>query len=112
MLVQHPGDPHRADPNLEGRGQPGGVMPMDAYLDADRLVVHVDLLDADPETVSVGMAGDVLTVTAARTSGNGPDTRYRQELSLDRTMARDSVQARVHDGVVTVMVDLRDRTDA
>jgi HSP20 family molecular chaperone IbpA len=85
---------------------------MDAYLLADRLVMHVDLLGADPETVSVGLAGDLLTVTAACTSGSDSGARYRQEVSLDRTVVRDGVRARVHDGVVSIMVDLRDGTDA
>jgi HSP20 family molecular chaperone IbpA len=84
---------------------------MDAYLDADRLVVHVDLLDADPRTASVAVDGDVMTVTAARPFGRGPDSRYRRELSLDGRVTRDRIQARVHDGVVTVTVDLRGDTD-
>jgi hypothetical protein len=58
MLVQDPGAER--------------VLPMDAYRRADRRVVHVDLLDTDPRTASVAVEGDVLTVIAARTSGNSP----------------------------------------
>jgi HSP20 family molecular chaperone IbpA len=68
----------------------------------------VDLLDADPRTASVAVNGDVLTVTAAHTSRDRPDAWYAQELALERGLEPDRVRARVHDGVVTVMVDLRD----
>ena len=83
------------------------VMPMDAYLVAHRLVVHVDLLDANPHTASVSLDGDVVSVTAAHTSGGRADARYGRSVALDRRLEPERVRARVHDGVVTVTVDLR-----
>lgn len=109
MLVQLPGVFGRDDPSHKEREQPERVLPMAAHLLHDRMVVHVDLLDADPETVSVALDGDALIVTAARVAENGADARYAQELSLERKVERDRV--RVHDGVVTVMLDLRDGDD-
>jgi hypothetical protein len=76
------------------------------HTSADHLVVHVDLLDADPRTASVAFDGDVVTVMAAHTSGGRADAWY------DRSLAPDRLQARVHDGVVTVTLDLRGGGDS
>jgi hypothetical protein len=111
MLVQHSRGFER-DARLGERRQPERVMPMDAHLHADRLVVHVDLVDADPPTAPVAVDGELVPVTAARTSGNCLDAWYVRQLLPYRSVERDRFRARVHDGVVTVMVNLRDGTDA
>jgi HSP20 family molecular chaperone IbpA len=82
------------------------------HTSADHLVVHVDLLDADPRTASVAFDGDVVTVMAAHTSAGRADAWYVQQLALDRSLAPDRLQARVHDGVVTVTLDLRGGGDS
>jgi HSP20 family molecular chaperone IbpA len=81
-------------------------MPMDAYLLADRLVVHVDLLDADPQTASVTLDRDVLLVRAVHTSRGRADASYARSLTLAPGLGPDRVRARVHDGIVTVTLDL------
>jgi HSP20 family molecular chaperone IbpA len=85
---------------------------MDAYLLADRLVVHADLPDADPETVSVGLAGDVLTVTAARLSGHGQTAATGRRWPCTGRWRGTAARRASTTGVVTVMVSLRDGTDA
>ena len=77
MLQQRIRDFGPDDGGCEERAQPQRVMPMGGYLLADRLVVHVDLLDADPRTASVTVDGDVVTVTAAHTSGVRADASRR-----------------------------------
>jgi hypothetical protein len=56
---------------------------------ADRLIVHVDLLDADPHTASVSLDRDVVSVTAAHRSGDRADAWYAQSLWLDRSLKPD-----------------------
>jgi HSP20 family molecular chaperone IbpA len=63
-------------------------------------------------TASVALDGDVVTVTAAHTSAGRADPWYVQQLALDRSLAPDRLQARVHDGVVTVTLDLRGGGDS
>lgn len=111
MLHQRSRDFERDDRGCEGRAQPERVMLMDAYLLADRLVAHVDLLDADPRTASVSVDGDVVTVTAAHTSGGRAVAWYAQELAVDRSLEPGCIRARVYDAVVTVTLDLRDGVD-
>jgi HSP20 family molecular chaperone IbpA len=111
MSQQTPTTIERGTRSYRERARPERVMPMDAYLVADRLIVHVDLLDADPRTASVSLDGDVVSVTAVHRSGDRAGAWYAQSVALDRALEPDCVQARVHDGVVTVTVDLRGGED-
>src|SRR4051794_33023222 len=42
------------------------AMPMDAYRDGDRVVIHLDLPGVDPESIDLTVDRNVLTVTAER----------------------------------------------
>ncbi|HEY8524078.1 MAG TPA: Hsp20 family protein [Acidimicrobiales bacterium] len=84
------------------------LMPMDAYVRDGTVVVHIDLLDADPATVAVDLDGDVLTVTAERPSGpaGGRERALWQRLSVGRPVDRAQARARLADGVLTVTLPL------
>ena len=53
-------------------------MPMDAYRDQDRFVVHFDLPGVDPSGIDLSIEKNVLTVTAERFLGDRRSTVHRQ----------------------------------
>jgi HSP20 family protein len=89
-------------------------MPMDAYCHDGTLVMHFDLLGADPETVAVALDGDLLTVMAdwavedegdegdEATPGGRREGTFWQRLSLGVHLDCEHVRARYTDGVVTI----------
>src|SRR5882762_5113796 len=57
---------HRLAEQMWQTAERPAVMPMDAYRDGDRFVVHFDLPGVDPSSIDVTAERNVLTVSARR----------------------------------------------
>jgi len=97
-------------------------MPMDAYRDGDRFVVHLDLPGIDPDTVDVTVEKDVLTIAAERRWHRADDTqvlvserpqgRFTRQLFLGDSLDTDRIEARYHDGVLTITIPVAEQARA
>lgn len=95
------------------------AMPLDAYRDGDRYVVHVDLPGVDRESIDVTVDRNVLTVSAERkaehqaTSADGPVVAservhgsFTRQLYLGDALDTDRIEADYVDGVLTLTIPL------
>src|SRR3546814_7097415 len=78
----------RLDPPSQGFRAP--AMPLDAYRDGDRFVIHVDLPGVDPDSVDLTVEKNVLTVSAERRWERGDNQQVlvseRQQRSFSRQL--------------------------
>lgn len=89
-------------------------MPMDAYRDADRFVVHFDLPGIDPDSIDVTVEKNVLTVRAERRwdAKEGQDVvvaerpygTFTRQLFLGESLDTDHIEARYEHGVLTLTI--------
>jgi HSP20 family protein len=94
-------------------GRPS-VMPMDAYRDGDRFVVHFDLPGIEPDGLDVTVDENVLTVTAHRTwqpsetmqvlAAERPAGTMQRQVYLSEGLNTGDVEARYDNGVLTVAI--------
>src|SRR5438270_1683835 len=90
------------------------AMPIDAYRQGDRFLVHFDLPGVDPSTVELTVEKNVLTVRAERSPDWGPDAElvvavrrqgtFTRQLFLGETLDTDRVEASYDAGVLTVTI--------
>jgi len=90
------------------------ALPIDAYRQGDRFVVHVDLPGVDPASVEVTVDKDVLTVRAERPQPAGDDLEwltaerrhgtFTRQLFLGDALDVDGIEASVDHGVLTVSI--------
>ena len=94
------------------------AMPMDAYRDGDRFVVHLDLPGVDPTTIDLTVERSILTVSAERRwEIEGADVlasersqgRFSRQLYLGDSLDTDHVQASCERGVLTVTIPVSDK---
>jgi HSP20 family protein len=100
------------------RARPSG-MPMDAYRDGDRFVVHFDLPGVEPSSIDLTVENNVLTVTAERKWDAGRDRQvlaaerpqgtFSRQLFLSEGLDLDRVEANYHHGVLTLHIPVAEQ---
>lgn len=98
-------------------GQP--AMPMDAYRDDDRFVVHFDLPGVDPSSIDLTVERNVLTVTAERSwpredgrevvASERPHGRFSRQLFLGESLDPDRIEASYEHGVLTLTIPVAEQ---
>jgi len=93
-------------------------MPMDAYRDQDRFVVHFDLPGVDASAIDLSIEKNVVTVTAERRwDGEGqqfivserPQGTFSRQLFLGETLDPDGVEATYNGGVLTLTIPVAEQ---
>ena len=116
----------RALDQLTGRtgatAHPLAGMPMDAYKVGDNFVAHFDLPGVAPGSIDVSVEGTQLTITAERSVpqlanaewaiAERPYGRYSRQLVLGKSLDTDRLEARYHDGVLTVSIPVAEKARA
>ncbi len=97
----------------------GSAMPMDAYRQGDRFVIHFDLPGVDPSSIDLTVEKDVITVTAERqwqpsedqqiVARERPHGRYTRQLFLGESLDADHVEAGYHNGVLTATIPVAEQ---
>ena len=95
------------------------VMPMDAYREGERFVVHFDLPGVDPSSIDVNVEHNVLTVKAERVSTYGEDVElqaaerprgvFSRQLFLGETLDTARVEASYDAGVLTLRIPIAEK---
>jgi HSP20 family protein len=103
----------RLTQELWGNGQ-RTAMPMDAYRQDDRLVVHLDVPGVDPASIEVTVEKDVLTVKAERSwepaegdhilVSERPQGSFVRRLFLSEGLDGERIEAHYDNGVLTLTV--------
>ena len=98
---------------LWGQGRQA-VMPMDAYRQGERFVVHLDVPGVDPSSIELTVEKNVLTVHAERRSARAEDSEwlvnerpqgsFSRQLFLGEGLDTDNIDASYDHGVLTVTV--------
>jgi HSP20 family protein len=107
-----------AEQVLGTRSRPA-VMPLDAYRQGDRFLVHFDLPGVDPSSTDLTIEKNVLTISAERHWQPGEDTEvlaserphgnFRRQLFLGEGLDTERVEASYHDGVLTVTIPVAEQ---
>jgi HSP20 family protein len=95
------------------------MMPMDAYRDGERFVVHFDLPGMDPESVDLQVEQNVLTVRAERSGPRAEEREYvvnerptgtfTRQLFLGETLDTDHIRAEYDRGVLTLTIPVAEQ---
>jgi HSP20 family protein len=95
------------------------VMPMDAYRDGERFVVHFDIPGVDPSSIDLDVERNVLTVHAERKPpiGEGVDYQvaerprgvFSRQLFLGDTLDTDRIEAKYDAGVLTLHIPVAEQ---
>jgi HSP20 family protein len=98
------------------------VMPMDAYRDGERYVVHFDIPGVDPSSIDLDVERNVLTVHAERKPpiGEGVDYQvaerprgvFSRQLFLGDTLDTDRIEASYDAGVLTLRIPVMEKAKA
>jgi HSP20 family protein len=95
------------------------VMPMDAYRDGERYVVHFDIPGVDPSSIDLDVERNVLTVHAERKPpiSEGVDYQvaerprgvFSRQLFLGDTLDTDRIEASYDAGVLTLRIPVMEK---
>jgi HSP20 family protein len=95
------------------------VMPMDAYRDGERFVVHFDIPGVDPSSIDLDVERNVLTVRAERKPdvGGGVDYQvcerprgvFSRQLFLAEGLDVDRIDAHYEAGVLTLHIPVAEQ---
>src|SRR5882757_2753156 len=95
------------------------VMPMDAYRDGERFVVHFDIPGVYPSSIDLDVERNVLTVHAERKPpiGEGVDYQvaerprgvFSRQLFLGDTLDTDRIEASYDAGVLTLRIPVMEK---
>ena len=95
------------------------VMPMDAYREDDRFVVHFDLPAVDSSSIDLTVEKNVLTVSAERqwqprddqevVASERPQGNFSRQLFLGEGLDTERVEARYDNGVLTVTIPVAEQ---
>jgi HSP20 family protein len=109
QLLSQPGGPSRQSSS----------MPMDAYRDGDRFVIHFDLPGVDPSSIDLTVEKNVLTVRAERkwTPTEGQEVlvsersqgTFSRQLFLGESLDADRLEASYDRGVLTLTIPVAEK---
>jgi HSP20 family protein len=95
------------------------AMPMDAYRQGDRFVVHFDLPGIDPDSIDLTVEKNVLTVKAERNwqpsegteilVSERPQGGFTRQLFLGDGLDAEHIEASYNNGVLTVTIPVAER---
>jgi HSP20 family protein len=95
------------------------AMPMDAYRQGDRFVVHFDLPGVDSSSIDLTVEKNVLTVSADRrwqpsedeqiVASERPQGTFSRQLFLGESLDADRVEAQYDNGVLTVTIPVAEQ---
>jgi HSP20 family protein len=101
---------------------PRQPMPMDAFRNADRVMVSFDLPGVDPASLDVTVEKDTLTVRAERRTSvsegdrvlvsERPHGRFARRLSLGQGLDGDDTEASYVNGVLTLTIPVAEQSKA
>jgi HSP20 family protein len=94
-------------------------MPMDAYRDGDRFVVHFDIPGVDPQSIDLTVEKNVLTVRAERSwqpkenqeivVSERPQGQFTRQLFLGESLDPEQVEAMYQNGVLTLTIPVAEQ---
>ncbi len=94
-------------------------VPMDAYREGERFVVHFDLPGVDPSSIDLTVEKNVLTVSATRSwepadgteivANERPQGSFTRQLFLGESLDANSVEATYDQGVLTVTIPVAEQ---
>jgi HSP20 family protein len=94
-------------------------MPMDAYRDGERFVVHFDIPGVDPSSIDLDVERNVLTVKAERTQHAPDGAEYQvaerprgvfsRQLFLGEPLDAERIEASYDAGVLTLRVPIAEQ---
>ena len=103
-------------PTWSGRAP---AMPMDAYRDGDRFVIHVDLPGVDASSIDLTVEKNVLSISAERrwerseglevVVNERPQGSFNRQLFLGEGLDADGISAAYDHGVLTVTVPVAEQ---
>ena len=95
------------------------TMPMDAYRDANRFVVHFDLPGVDPDSIDLTVEKSVLSVHADRAwqvpqdrevvVNERPQGHFSRQLFLGEGLDPEQVEAFYDKGVLTLFIPIAEQ---
>jgi HSP20 family protein len=95
------------------------AMPMDAYREGDRFIIHFDVPGVDVSSVDLTVEKNVLTVSAERqwqpaenqevVAAERPQGNFSRQLFLGENLDPEGVEARYENGVLTVVIPVAER---
>ncbi len=102
-----------------GRAGRSPVMPMDAYRQGDRFVVHFDLPGVEASSIDLTVEKNVLTVSAQRrwdrsedqqiVANERPQGSFSRQLFLGEGLDAEHVEAGYDNGVLTVTIPVAEQ---
>jgi HSP20 family protein len=115
-------DLDRLSQELWGQASAGPArMPMDAVRRGDSVEISFELPGVDPDSIDVEVENNVLTVSAERRQESerreGEEVlvrerrfgRYTRQLSLGENLDAEKLDARYHDGILSVTVPVAEQ---
>jgi len=104
----------------QGQSSAGAVaVPMDAYRQGERFLVHLDLPGVDPSSIDLTVEKNVLTVRAERSAPAGesiewlvaerPQGSFTRQLYLGDGLSAEGVDAHYDQGVLTVTIPVAEQ---
>ena len=95
------------------------VMPMDAYRQGDKFVVHFDLPGVQPDSIDLTVEKNVLTVSAERSwqpadgqevvASERPQGKFSRQLFLGESLDAEHIEAGYDNGVLTITVPVAEQ---
>jgi HSP20 family protein len=109
----------RLTEQLLGNTRTPRMMPMDAYREADHVVLHLDLPGVDPGSVDLTVDDNVLSVRAERTApapegaqyllAERPTGEFSRQVVLGEGLDLEKVDATYEAGVLTLTIPVAER---
>jgi HSP20 family protein len=98
----------------ESRGTGAWLLPMDAYITDDAIVIRADVPGLKPEEIEITLEGDALTIRGdiKREDADSrkyvllerPTGRFERTLNVNTPIDHDQVEASFKDGVLTLIL--------
>ena len=104
---------------FSGAARTPAAMPMDAYRQGERFVVHFDLPGVDPSSVDLTVEKNVLTVKAERRPAfaegaevlvaERPSGQFTRQLFLGENLDTERIEANYDQGVLTLAIPVAEK---
>jgi HSP20 family protein len=95
------------------------TMPMDAYRQGDRFIVHFDLPGVNPDSIDLTVEKNVLTVQAERSwqaedgtevlISERPQGSFSRQLFLGDSLDTEHIEASYNNGVLTLVIPVAEQ---